>query len=159
MSIEWIVKRMGWRTFGDVARAFELPNLVHASQLRTQATMDTKDLAGNDGSDGKTVEQVNEGLPDLDVATGASAALVKEAVDAGDGGGLVVAAQKVELGRVLDFVAEQKEDGLESLWAAVDIVTKEEIVGLGWEAAHVEQAQQIVVLSRAHTHNEHDQKC
>jgi hypothetical protein len=57
--------------------------------------------------------------------------LVVEAVDAVDRGRLVVAAEDEEVFGVLDLVREQEANSLERLLAAVDIVSKEEVVGLG----------------------------
>jgi len=48
--------------------------------------------------------------------------LVVEAVDAVDGGALVIAAQQEEVLRVLDLVREQQADGLQALLPAVDVV-------------------------------------
>jgi hypothetical protein len=58
----------------------------------------------------------------------------------------VVPAQDKEVFRVLDLVCQQQADGLQRLLATVDVVSKEEVVGLWWEAAILKQAQQIVVL-------------
>ncbi len=52
--------------------------------------MHGENLLVDDSSNGKTVEAVGEGLPELDVV--ATLALVVEAVNAVDGGALVVAA-------------------------------------------------------------------
>lgn len=53
-------------------------------------------------------------------------------------GALVVASQQKEIFGVLDLVAEEQQDGLEALLASVDVVAKEEVVGRGWEATHLE---------------------
>ena len=59
----------------------------------------------------------------------------------------MVAAQDEEVLGVLDLVGEQQADRLEGLFAAVDVVAEEEVVCFGWEAAVLEQSQQVVVLS------------
>lgn len=71
---------------------------------------------------------------------------VVEAVDAVDGGALVVPPQKEEVLRVLDLVGQQQADGLQRLLAAVHVVAEEQVVGLGREAAILEKTQQIRVL-------------
>ena len=48
--------------------------------------------------------------------------------------------------RVLDLVREEKTNGLERLFASIDIVTKKEIVCLWGEAAILEQTEEVVVL-------------
>lgn len=54
------------------------PDIVHTLQAGTQSTMNTKDLAGDDGRDGESVEHVDKCLPDLDVCP--ALALVVETV-------------------------------------------------------------------------------
>ena len=107
--------------------------------------MHGEDLLINDGGDGQAVEAVGESLPKLDVV--ASLALVVETVDAVDGSALVVTAENEEVLRVLDLVCQQKADGLERLLATVDVVTEEEVVGLGREAAVFEETEKVVVLA------------
>lgn len=63
-----------------------------------------------------------------------------EAVDSGDGGGLVVAAEDVYFFGVLDFVGEQETDGLDALSPPVNIVSEEKVVGLRREASILEQS-------------------
>jgi hypothetical protein len=73
--------------------------------------------------------------------------LVVEPVDSVNTGALVVSAEEEEVLRVLDLVREQEADGLERLLAAVHVVAQEEVVRLGREAAVLEQAQQVRVLT------------
>lgn len=64
-----------------------------------------------------------------------------------DAGALVVAAQQEEVLRIFDFVRQQQADRLQRLFAAVDVVAQEQIVGLWRKAAVLEQTQQVVVLT------------
>lgn len=107
--------------------------------------MHGEDLLIDDGSNGEAVEAVGEGFPQLDVVP--SLALVVEAVNAVDRGALVVAAQDEEVFGVLDLVCEQQADGLERLLATVYVVAEEEVVGLWWETAILEETEQVVVLA------------
>ena len=107
--------------------------------------MHGEDLLVNDGGDGQAVEAVGEGLPQLDVVS--SLALIVETVDAVDRGTLVVAAEDEEVLGVLDLVGEEQADGLERLLATVDVITKEEVVGLRRETTILEQTQEVVVLA------------
>jgi hypothetical protein len=59
----------------------------------------------------------------------------------------VVATQNEEVLGVLDLVGEEQADSLEGLFATVDIVAQEQVVGLGGEATILEQTQKIVVLA------------
>jgi hypothetical protein len=65
----------------------------------------------------------------------------------------MVAPQEKEVFGVLYLVAEEKEDGFETLLPAVDIVAEEEVVGGWWEATHFEQAYEIRVLAMHVTDN------
>lgn len=47
---------------------------------------------------------------------------------------------------LLDLVAEHEGDGLDVLSSSIDVISEEEVVGLGWEALLVEDPQQISVL-------------
>ena len=128
-----------------VGRAHDTPDLLHGVEVGAQATVHGEDLLINDGGNGQAVEAVGKCLPQLDVV--ASLALIVETVDAVDGGTLVVAAQNEEVLGVLDLVCQQKADGLERLLATVDVVTEEEVVGLGREAAVFEETEKVVVLA------------
>ena len=127
-----------------VGGARDLADVVHVGQAGAQAAVHAEDLARHDGGDGQAVEGVDERLPDLD--GGAALALVVEAVDARHVGALVVPPQQEEVLRVLELVAEEQQDGLEALLAAVHVVAEEEVVGVRREAAHLEGAQQVRVL-------------
>lgn len=59
----------------------------------------------------------------------------------------MVAAQDEEVFGVLDLVGKKETDSLERLLATVDIVTKEEVVGLWRETTVFEKTQEIVVLA------------
>lgn len=83
--------------------------------------MHGENLLVDDSSNWQAVEAVGEGLPQLDVV--AALALIVETVDAVDGGALVVATEDEEVLWVLDFVGEEKADGLERLLSTVDVVT------------------------------------
>jgi hypothetical protein len=106
--------------------------------------MHSEDLLIDDSGDGQTVEAVGKGLPQLDVVP--TLALIVETIDTVDGGALVVASQDEEVLGVLDLVGQEEADGFEGLLSTVDVVTEEEVVGLGREATVLEEAQQVVIL-------------
>ena len=122
-----------------IGGSHDAPNLLHRVEIGAQAAVHGEDLLINDGGDGQAVEAVGESLPKLDVV--ASLALVVETVDAVDGSTLVVTAENEEVLGVLDLVRQQKADGLERLLATVDVVTEEEVVGLGREATVLEESE------------------
>lgn len=107
--------------------------------------MHGEDLLVDDGGNGEAVEAVGECLPQLDVV--AALALIIKAIDAVDGSTLVVSAEDKEVFGVLDLVRKQQADSLQRLLATVDVVTQEQVVGLGRKAAIFEEAQQVVILT------------
>lgn len=79
--------------------------------------------------------------------TSSSLTLIVKAIDAVDGGTLVVAPQEEEVLRVLDFVSQQKAYSLQGLFASVHIVPKEQIVALRREPTILKEPQEIIVLT------------
>lgn len=128
-----------------IGRTHDAADLLHRVQVWAQTTVHGEDLLVDDGGNGQAVETVRKRLPQLDVVP--ALALVVEAINAVDGGALVVATQDEEVFGVLDLVGQQQADGLERLLSTVDVVTEEEVVGLRGEAAILEQPQQVVVLT------------
>lgn len=107
--------------------------------------MTTEDFLIDDSNNRQTIETIRESLPQLDAV--ASFALVVEAVNAVNGGALVVATQQEEVLRILDLVSQQQTDALQGLFAAVHVVAQKQIVTLRREAAVLEQPQQVGVLA------------
>ena len=58
----------------------------------------------------------------------------------------MVPPEQEEVLGVLDLVGQQQADGLQGLLASVHVVSEEQIVGLGGEAAVLKQPQQVRVL-------------
>ena len=130
---------------GNVGRADDALDLIEAGELGGEATVGAEDLLVDDGRAREAVEAVGEGLPELDAE--AALALVVEAVDAVDGGALVVAAEDEEVLGILDLVRQQETYCFQGLLAAVDVVAEEYVVGLRRESAVFEKAEEVVVLS------------
>lgn len=110
-----------------------------------ETSVDTENLASDNGGNRQRVETVNECLPDFDIAP--PLALVVEPVNSGHVGALVVAAEKEKVLGELELVAEEQQNGLERLLPPVNIVTQEEVVGHGREATHLKHSDQVRVLS------------
>ena len=128
-----------------IGGAHDTSDLLHRVEVGTQTTVHGEDLLVNDGGNGQAVEAVGKCLPQLDVVS--SLALIVETVDAVDRGALVVTTENEEVLRVLDLVCEEQADCLQRLLATIDVVTEEEVVGLGGKAAIFEEPQQVVVLA------------
>ncbi len=62
-------------------------------------------------------------------------------------GTFVVSPQQKEVLRVLDFVAEEEENSFETLFATVDIIAKEKIIGGGRKTTHFEEPYEVRVLA------------
>jgi hypothetical protein len=107
--------------------------------------MNAEDLAGNNGCNGKAIESVNEGLPDLDVTP--PFALIIEAINAGHVRTFMISSKKKEVFGILEFVAQQQENRLQTLLSTVNIVAQEKIVGCRRKPAHLEQSDKIRVLA------------
>ena len=73
--------------------------------------------------------------------------LVVETVDPVNRGALVVSSEQKEILWVFDFVSEEETDGLEGLFASVDVVAQEEVVGVWGEAAVLKESEEVVVLA------------
>jgi len=142
VSPENIAKKASVR---NISRSQNSANLLHRVQIGRQSTMDAEDLVINDGSNGKAVENHVECLPQLEGVT--TLALVVETVNSVDGRALVVATKHEEVLGVLNLVGKQEADALETLRATIDVVSKEQVVGLGREATVLKKTQEIRVLA------------
>ena len=107
--------------------------------------MHREDLFVDDRGYRQAIEAIRKSLPELDVV--ATLALIVEAVDAVDRGAFMVAAQNEEVLRVFDLVREEQADCLEGLLPAVYVIPEEEVVRFRWEAAVLEQAEEVIVLA------------
>ena len=101
--------------------------------------MHAEDFLVDQSSYGQTIEDITENSPESDWVS--AFALVIEAIDTVDLGTFVVAAQQEKVLWVLDFVAQEKANRFDWLLAAVNIVTKEEIVGFRRESTILKDPQ------------------
>jgi len=129
---------------GHVGGPHNVFDLVKVLQLRAQTSMHAENFLVNESSNGQTVEHVTEDTPKSNRVS--AFALVIEAVYTVDLGTLVIATEQKEVLRVLNFVAEEKADGLDGLSSTVDVISKEEVVSFGWETAVFKNSQQVIIL-------------
>ena len=125
--------------------AHDAAYLLHGVQVWTQSTMHSEDLLVDDGCDWEAVEAVCEGLPQLDVVS--SFAFIVESVNTIDRSAFVVSTKDEEILWIFDLVCQEQADCLQRLLATVHVVAKEEVVRLRWEAAILEETEQVVVLA------------
>uniref|UniRef100_A0A6B2LC98 Uncharacterized protein n=1 Tax=Arcella intermedia TaxID=1963864 RepID=A0A6B2LC98_9EUKA len=129
----------------NLSRPNNPPNLLQSLQIRRKPTMNTKNLILNNRTKRQTIKTIIKQLPNLQ--TIARLALVVEPVDSINRRTFVVASKHEEVLGVLDFVCEEQADGLQAVWASVYVVAEEEVVGVWWEAAVLEEAEEVVVLA------------
>lgn len=91
------------------------------------------------------IEAFCEGLPEFDTVP--SLTLVIEPIDSINGGTFMIASEEKEILGVFDLVGKHETDGFEALFAPINVVAEEEIVGLRWEPAELEEPEQVVVLA------------
>ena len=144
---------------GDFRGSFDLGDLRETLEVGAEAAVHAHDFVRDDGADGHGVEAIAKDAPELYGV--APLALVEETVDAIQGRALVVSAEQKKILRIRDLVAEQQGNGLDTLLGPVDIIAHEDVVALRWKAPHLEEPQEIVVLTvrvpadvyrRAHLH-------
>ena len=135
--------------FGHFGWPRDLLKLSNCHQLRRETAVHAKNLVVDEGCDGHAVENILEFFPDADGV--AALALVVEAVDAVDLTALVVAAQQEEVFLELDLVGEEQDNCLERILAAVNVVSQEEVVGLGWEPSVLKESQKVRELAMSVT--------
>jgi hypothetical protein len=59
----------------------------------------------------------------------------------------MVAPEDVHLGWVLYLVREEEADRFDALSSPVNVISKEEVAGLGWQSPVFEQPEHIIILS------------
>lgn len=72
---------------------------------------------------------------------------VIEAVYAVDAGTLMITTQQEKVFRILYLIRQQQADRFQRLLAPVHVVAQEQVIGFRWEAAVLEQPQQVRVLA------------
>ena len=107
--------------------------------------MHADDLVVDQCGDWQAVETLCEHLPKFDVVS--PFALVVKSVDSVDGCTLVVASQEEEVLWILDLIGEEQTDGLDIVFAAIDIVAQKEVVRVRGKFAVLEESKQVVILS------------
>jgi hypothetical protein len=85
-----------------------------------KTAVDAKDLACNNRGNGKRVEGINKSFPDLNVTS--SFAFIVKAVDSGNVCAFVISAEKEEILRIFEFVAQEKQNGLQRLLPSIYVV-------------------------------------
>ena len=106
--------------------------------------MHAENLFVDEGGDRQAVEDVREDLPESDGVP--PLAFVVKPINSIDLRALVIASQEEEVLGILHLVAEKEANAFDRLFSTVDVISEEEVVGLWWEAAILEDPEEIVVL-------------
>ena len=130
---------------GNVSGPHDVLDLIEVFQLGAEASMHAENLLINKSGHRKAIEDVTEHAPESDGVP--ALAFIIEAVDSINLCAFMIASKKEEVLRILDLIAEKETNRLDGLFSSVDVVAKEEVVGLGREATVLEDPQQVVVLS------------
>lgn len=102
---------------------------------------------------GQIIEQVREKLPNVGIPI-LSQTLVVKPIDLGDLPRLVVTPEDGHSISVTEFQGDEQGDRLDRVVASVDVITHEEIVGVGGVASDAEELGE-VVLSERRARGEH----
>lgn len=137
-------------THGTLVRHFldavERTNVIKGIDAGRKTTVKTEDLVVNEGGQGKVVEEVGEELPDIGIAVFPQA-LIVEAVDLGNLARLVVASQNGDPLWVSNLEGHQQRHCLDRVVTTVNVITHEEVVGVGVRSTNLEQLHQVVELT------------
>lgn len=93
----------------------------------------------NNSCDWQAIEAIGKRLPEFNVIS--SLALVVKSVDTVDWSTLVIPTKNEEILWILDFVCKEQADGLQRLFASIDIIAEEKIIGFGRESSVFEKAE------------------
>lgn len=125
--------------------ATHFAQVVESMQLGTKTSMDAQKLLIHDSSKGEAAEGIHAGVVDgLGILV---LALELEGEVIGQMATFVVPAQQPEGLGIVYLERPQVQDAFDAEIASVDVVAQEQIPGLGWVTAHLEQLHEIVVLA------------
>ena len=113
---------------GDLSGPRNLLKLRNSDELGAQAAVHAEDFVVDQSGDRHAVEYILELLPHADRV--ATLALVVKAVNSINRGTLVVAPEDEEVFGVFNFVCEKETYHFNGLFSSVNIITKEEVIGL-----------------------------
>ena len=133
-------------THGSLMRNF-LPTVKRAHIVKgvkrgREATVRAEEAVINECSEWEAVEGGSDAAPSGGVAILAKA-LVVEAVHLGDLAAFVVATQERDAVRPASLKREDVAHGFDAVVPAVNVVAKEEVVGVGGVAADVEELEEV----------------
>ena len=126
--------------------AVDAVDVIDGADEGRKSSVDAHDLVVDERSNTHAVEHVHQVLPSVGVSV-LLHALIVETVHLRDLSSLVVASQEGDAVRVTGLQSEEQLDGFYTEVAAVDVVSHENVFGVGHIASDAEQLLQIVELT------------
>ena len=108
--------------------------------------MEAEDLVLDHSGEGQVVKELCELLPHVGVSI-LTEALVIEPVYLSDLSRLVVSSEDSKSVLIADFKSDEQGYGLDRVVSSVDVVTHEEVVGIGRVSTNLEELTQVVELT------------
>ena len=116
---------------GDFHSSLDESNLVDGLDVWGESTMDAENLAFNNSTNSKVIENLSAIFPWVGISV-LSDGLIIESVDGGDLSSLVVASQKSNVGGVLKFETKEQLESFYGVVTSVNEVTHENIASV-WD--------------------------
>ena len=121
-----------------------VPGNCSQGTTATATTIDDTDLIVDQRGQGQVIEQVGEKLPNVGVSI-LSQTFVVEPVDLGDLPRLVVPTEDGHSIPVTQFEGDEQGDRLDRVVTPVDIVTHEEVIGIGRISTDTKELGKVVL--------------
>lgn len=119
--------------------------VIQSVQLRAQSTVNAKELLVHNSCEGKSTERFHAGL--IDSLRVFVLAFELECEVVGQVATFVVSSKQPKCLGVVNLETPEVENTLNTEVTSVDVITKEEVPGLGGVATNFEELHEIVVLS------------
>lgn len=140
-------KQVAHDTFlGNFSEPIYFFKIVDFLNVWGESSVHTENLVVDDCGDSEIVEDLGKSSPDIQRAVLFNA-LVIEAVNLGDESWLVISSEEGDSVFIAHLQGEEKEESFDTVSSSIDVVPKENVVGVGRIATNFEQFEQIVKLS------------
>lgn len=126
--------------------AVKCSDVVEGIDAWGETTVEAEDLIVDERGEGEVIEEVGEVFPNIRIAI-FSKALIVEAVDLCDLTRFVIATEDRNALRVSDFESNKESDCLYGIVTSINVITHEEIVGIGVWSTNSEKLHQVMKLS------------
>jgi hypothetical protein len=108
--------------------------------------VDAEDFVVDDGGDSHIIEDFGAVFPDIEGAVFPDAFII-ESIDLGDQPGFVVSSEQGDSVFVPYFQSQKEQECFDAVSSSVDIVSQEDVVGVGWVSSDFEEFDQVIELA------------